>query len=201
MKRLLNIGVTVLIGIVILNLLGTLNIPFPAFLRDIFKTRVTSESVLEILKREHVVLLVTERVCTRIALAHEDYNNALGTRETMAYIDVDYLFGMDLEKLDEHSIYEKGDTLFVNLPEVEILESVPDLGSMEYLSKMTGLWKIYSELTNYNEVETIMNNLDEKIDEYAYEKDLLPDRSDVILNLQNSYDELFCNYHNVVILQ
>jgi len=186
-RNMFRIIVVTALVIVILQISGAINLPI---LNGLIGYRVTSESLLEILRSEPVILLVTDRVPCTITLAEEEYNHLMGKHEILATISVVYLFGMDMEELNSRSIVAKGDTLIVTLPEIKVLEIAPNLSSLEVVETMTGLWKLYLVGTGYNATETILRNLDQKISGYASANDLLPTRNEVLSRLHDYYSNV-----------
>ncbi len=174
----------VFMGAVIIIALQMIGINIPGLPGD--EDEIDIRSALEILQSETVLLLVTDRISTNVSFSEDKTNIWIGGSETLALIHVRYLFGMDLEKLTVDSLEYRDSVLVVHLPEIEIIEIAPDLGSLEVMHRESGLRWVGSQLSGRNETEELLDNLDVIVEEYAYEEDLIPARSEILFRL-NGY--------------
>ena len=154
----------------------------------IFGSDSSVDSALRILHSDPVLILASDRVSTRISISVIQANSLLlGKRETFAVLDVTYLFGMDMEQLTRESIQERNDTLIVHLPEIELIEATPDLGSLELMSSQSGLRWIEEQLVGSEEVtEDLFADIGSIIREPEYVAAVTPSRQIFIARL-NSY--------------
>ena len=165
-------------------------------LDDIFGTRRTQRSALEVLSSEEILFLVTERVTTLVYVEITESNLLTGNREGFLIAPVRFYYGIDLDKLAADSIERSGDSLIVRLPAPEILELAPLTNEFRFFSKRSGILFIADIITGYDMEEDLVSLLDSTSRVQALELGLLPSRDDLVRRL-TGYAPILTEYIGV----
>jgi hypothetical protein len=162
-------------------------------LDDLLGGTRTTRSVVEVLKTEDLTFLVTTRVTTLICVELRESNLILGDREGLLLATVDIYYGIDLEKLTDDSVTVTDSLTTVRIPEPGILDLSPDLATLRFFDKRSGLVAVSDILTGYDQDLELLAMLDSTARIYATEQGLLPTR-DAILARLNGFAPMLAGY-------
>lgn len=153
-------------------------------------------SAIEVLRSEQMLFLVTQRNTSLVLVELTESNPILGRREGILLATVRFYFGVDLEALTEDSLERRGDSLTVHMPDPGILDISPDLGTLRFWSKRSGLLALSDMVTGYDQDLDLLGMLDSCAREYASLQDMIPERG-AMLDRLNGMAPLFADYIGV----
>ena len=148
--------------------------------------RADTHTALEVLRREPLAFLVTERVITQVVFEVHEGNLLVGYGDGYLFGKVELLYGVDLEQLDPNAIVLTGDTLHVRVPEPKLLRYVPDLLSLRFIQKRTALLAVFDQLRGNDRFQTALNSLAAEAEKFARDNRLTPSRAQLVDRL-NGY--------------
>lgn len=143
-------------------------------------------AAVELLQREQLSYLVTERVVTQVVTEAANGNALLGYGNGLLVGKVELLFGLDLGELDLSQAVVEGDRIHITVPEPRLLRYVPDLDSLRYIEKKSALLVIIDRARGENLYQECLDRLEAAAAEFAHANDLTPTRDDLIARL-NQY--------------
>jgi hypothetical protein len=151
-----------------------------AVARSLFALRSVQTRALEILRREQLRFLVTDRVVAQVVVESDGNSPALGRREGYLIAKVALYFGVDFGKLPKENVVRDGMKVLVTVPEPEELDFSVDLDSMRYLTKRSGLQAATDWLLDRDQQAELRSQLKESARSYLREEGLLPTREDIV---------------------
>jgi hypothetical protein len=148
--------------------------------------RADTHLALDILRREPLAFLVTERVLTQVVVEVHEGNLLVGYGDGYLIGKVELLYGIDLEQLDPNALVLDGDTLHVRVPEPKLLRYVPDLPSLRFIQKRTALLAVFDQLRGNDRFQTALAALASEAERFARDNRLTPSRPQLVDRL-NGY--------------
>ena len=147
-------------------------------------------STLEVLHSDQLSFLVTDRVVTQVVVTIDNTHWLTGVDKALLYTVVTIYYGIDLEKITEENITEKNDTVWVSIPEPELLDISVDLEGIQVFESRSGLIRLIDVVKGENKVLTLLADFELAARELAEQQDLFPSR-EKMLNKLNSFAPLF----------
>ncbi|NLP05818.1 DUF4230 domain-containing protein [Candidatus Fermentibacteria bacterium] len=145
----------------------------------------TERSVIEILRTDEMMFLVTTRITTLACVEIHENSLVLGERSGLLLATVRIYYGIDLERLDENSISGTEEGLVIRLPDPGMLDLSVDLSTMRFFDKRSGLQVLSDLVTGRDQELELMAMLDSTACRWASEQGLLPSRDDILLRLND----------------
>ncbi|MBN1620817.1 DUF4230 domain-containing protein [candidate division WOR-3 bacterium] len=156
-------------------------------------------STLEILRSEQLVFLVTDKIVTQV-IVHVDNSHWLtGTDRALLYTIVTIYYGVDLKKLTEDDLERRGDTVFVDVPEPQILDISVDLKNIQVFESKSGLVRLVDLLKGENTVLDLLTEFEISSRKLAEDAQMFPSREKLLSNL-NSFAPLFSEQTGLIII-
>jgi hypothetical protein len=151
-----------------------------ALARSLFALRSVQTRALEILRREQLRFLVTDRVVAQVVVESDGNSLGLGKREGYLIAKVALYFGVDFGKLPKGNVVRDGMKVVVTIPEPEELDFSVDLDSMRYLTKRSGLQVATDWLLDRDQKAELRSQLKEAARAYLRDEQLLPTRGEIV---------------------
>jgi hypothetical protein len=142
-------------------------------------------AAVELLQREPLSFLITERVVTQVVTEANNGNALLGYGNGLLVGKVELLFGLDLSELDLSQATVENDTIHITVPQPKLLRYVPDLDSLRYIEKKSALLVIIDRARGKNLYQACLDRLEASAAEFAINNNLTPTRADLIDRLNN----------------
>ncbi len=133
-------------------------------------------STMQILGREELMFLVTDRVVTRVDVVAREGSMLLGWHESVLVGTVEFLCGVDLSTLEPQDVSREADVLIVRVPEPQILNVSVDLETLTLFDKKSGLIAVKEYLQKRDVRAELQRRLETRAREFAIEEGLVPDR-------------------------
>ncbi|KPK63656.1 MAG: hypothetical protein AMK73_04970 [Planctomycetes bacterium SM23_32] len=156
-------------------------------------------STLEFLRSEEVMFLVTDRVVTRVDVVARDGSLLMGWQEGVLIGTVEFLCGVDLNKLTAGDVRREGDRLLVTVPEPEVLQVAVDTDSLSFFEKKSGLLAVKQYLARQDTRQELTARLEERAREFISEEGLLPERADLVERLNDLVAPLLASHLSVAV--
>jgi hypothetical protein len=170
-----------------------------AVARSLFALRSVQTRALEILRREQLRFLVTDRVVSQVVVESDGNSPALGRREGYLIAKVALYFGVDFKKLSKEDVVRDGMKVVVTIPEPEELDFSVDLNSMRYLTKRSGLQAATDWLLDRDQKAELRSQLKTAARSHLREEELLPTREEIVGRL-NEFRSVVGNSLGVEVL-
>ncbi len=156
-------------------------------------------STLEILRSEQLAFLVTDKIVTQVIVHMDNSHWLTGTDRSLLYTVVTIYYGVDLKKLTEDDLERRGDTVFVDVPEPQILDISVDLKNIQVFESKSGLVKLVDLLKGENTVLDLLAEFEISSRKLAEDAQMFPSREKLLSNL-NSFAPLFSEQTGLVII-
>ncbi|MCE9588889.1 MAG: DUF4230 domain-containing protein [Planctomycetes bacterium] len=141
------------------------------------------EIVLQVLRSEELMFLVTDRIVTRIDVEMTEHSLLAGGRQGVLLATARIYYGIDLKHLDlEHAIREEPGRVVVEFPRPTVLDVAIDPDWKLY-DKRTGMWVIADWFTGRDVEKELRSRLKERAIDFAEKNDLLPAPAAVLARL------------------
>lgn len=153
-------------------------------------TRVqrSEQSVMQVLRSEDLMFLVTDRIITRIDVEISEHSLVAGGRQGVMLATARIYYGIDLKNVDlEKAVHEEPDRVYVTLPRPEVLEVAIDPDWKLY-EKRTGAWVVSDWFTGRDIQAELRGQLRSRAIEFAESKEMLPSPQ-VVLGRVNRFAE------------
>jgi hypothetical protein len=159
-----------------------------AVAKGLFALRHVRTRAIEILQREQLRFLVTDRVVAQVVVESDGNSPALGRREGYLIAKVALYFGVDFGKLPKENVVRDGMRVVVTIPEPEELDFSVDLDSIRYLTKRSGLQAATDWLLDRDQKAELRAQLKTAAHSYLRAEELLPTREDIVARLNEFRD-------------
>jgi hypothetical protein len=179
MRKAMRYAVILLVAIVLFAVAPRVH----ALARSLFALHNVQTRALEILRREQLRFLVTDRVVAQVVVESDGNSPALGRREGYLIAKVALYFGVDFGKLPKGNVVRDGMKVLVTVPEPEELDFSVDLDSMRYLTKRSGLQVATDWLLDRDQQAELRSQLKESARSYLRAEELLPTRGEIVARL------------------
>lgn len=167
-------------GILLSGVLGRAGL-----LKGLFGGDRTERSVIEVLRTEELMFLVTTRVTTLACVEIHENDAILGSREGLLLATVRIYYGIDFQTLSEDSVIRTDGRITVRMPAPSILDLSTDLSSIRFFDKRSGLQVISDIVTGRDQEAELLGMLDSTASRWASEQGLLPGRDEILARLNN----------------
>lgn len=156
-------------------------------------------STLEILRSEQLTFLVTDKIVTQV-IVHVDNSHWLtGTDKALIYTVVTMYYGVDLKKLTDEDLERNGDTVWVTIPEPEILDISVDLEGIQVFESKSGIVRLVDLVKGENTTLNLLADFETESRKLAEDAGMFPSRDKILLNL-NSFAPLFSEQTGLIII-
>ena len=176
MRKAMRYAVILLVAIVLFAVAPRVH----ALARSLFALRHVQTRALEILRREQLRFLVTDRVVAQVVVEADRNSPVLGKREGYLIAKAALYFGVDLGKLSKEDVVRDGKRVVVTIPEPEELEFSVDLDSMRYLTKRSGLQAATDWLLDRDQKAELRSQFRAAAHSYLRDEELLPTRQEIV---------------------
>lgn len=157
---------------------------FPSLANAVQTRRHTSFS-LQMLDREQLLFLVTDRVVTQVVVEHDEHSLLLGGRQGHLITTVSLLYGIDLQELTDGDVGQVGDVVWITVPKPQLLEFAVD-PQMHFLSKRSGLVAIADYLAGRDLEDELRHRIKQQAVQFVEQHQLAPDPA-VVLSRLNQF--------------
>lgn len=147
-------------------------------------------STLEVLHSDQLSFLVTDRVVTQVVVTIDNTHWLTGVDKALLYTVVTIYYGVDLEKITQENISENNDTVWVTIPEPELLDISVDLEGIQIFESRSGLIRLIDVVKGENKVLSLLADFQLAARVLAEQQDLFPSREKMLIKL-NSFAPLF----------
>lgn len=158
-------------------------------------------AVVELLRREELAFLVTERIVTQVVTEANNGNIVTGYGNGLLVGKVELLYGVDLTELALDDLTVRDDVIYVRVPEPELLRYVPDLASLRYMEKKTALLVLVDRARGEDLYQRCLDQLEAASREFAATNDLQPTRAALVARLNNLAPLLESRVHARVVFE
>ncbi len=141
---------------------------------------------LEVLQREQLSFLVTDRIVTQTVVESEENNLLLGKREGYMIAKVTLYYGVDLSKITANDISREDRRIFITIPQPEELTFSVDLDTVRYFTKRSGLQVLTDWATDRDQKAELRSLFKGATYHFLRQEDLLPQREDIVSRLNHS---------------
>ncbi|MBN1150259.1 DUF4230 domain-containing protein [candidate division WOR-3 bacterium] len=147
-------------------------------------------STLEVLRSEQLIFLVTDKIVTQVIVQVDNSHWLTGTDKSLIYTVVRIYYGVDLKKLTENDLKKSGDTVFVKIPDPEILDISVNLTDVSVFESKSGIVRLVDLIKGENTALNLLEEFEIQARRLAEEEGMLPSREKILMNL-NSFAPLF----------
>jgi hypothetical protein len=144
------------------------------------------KQTLEVLQREQLSFLVTDRIVTQTVVESEEHNLLLGKREGYMIAKVTLYYGVDLSRITAEGIRREGTRILITIPQPEELTFSVDLESVRYFTKRSGLQVLTDWATDRDQKAELRSRFKGATYHFLRQEDLLPKRKDIVNRLNHS---------------
>lgn len=141
---------------------------------SILGVQKAQRAVVEILRSEEMLFLVTDRVVTRVDVEVNERSLWAGGRQGLLLATVRLYVGIDLQKITEKSVKAEGETVVVDVPRPSVLDFSID-PDWRYFDKRTGVWVLADWVTGRNVESELRVQLRARTMEFVRQQKLMPD--------------------------
>ncbi|MDX9982351.1 MAG: DUF4230 domain-containing protein [Lentisphaeria bacterium] len=145
--------------------------------------RSAEARALDILRREELRFLVTDRVAAQVVAEASENSPVLGRREGYLVARAAMHYGVDLAKLTEGDVAREGGAVVVTIPEPEELDFAVDLDSLRYLARRSGLQVAADWALARDQEAELRSILGRAARDHMRAEGLLPTREDIVARL------------------
>jgi hypothetical protein len=149
---------------------------------------VDERTTLSILRSRPMLFLVTRQIRTQIVIDHRESNWA-GQWRGVLWGTVTISYGVDVNEIKTDDLRREGKIVFVRIPEPRLLSFAVEPGSVGFMSKATAAPKLQDLLDGGGHRRQLENRLHDRAMSFARESDMLPERSQIVDQLNDTaYD-------------
>ncbi|MDX9981126.1 MAG: DUF4230 domain-containing protein [Lentisphaeria bacterium] len=145
--------------------------------------RFAEARALDILRREDMRFLVTDRVDAQIVAEASENSPVLGRREGYLVARTAMHYGVDLGRLSAADVAREGGAVVVTVPDPEELGFAVDLDSLRYLSRRSGLQVAADWALARDQEAELRAKLGQAARDHMRAEGLLPRREDIVARL------------------
>jgi hypothetical protein len=149
---------------------------------------VDEKTTLSILRSRPMLFLVTRQIRTQIVIDHCESNWA-GQWRGVLWGTVTISYGVDVNEIKADDLRREGEMVFVRIPEPRLLSFAVEPGSVGFMSKATAAPKLQDLLDGGGHRRQLENRLHDRAMSFARERGMLPERSQIVDQLNDTaYD-------------
>jgi len=149
------------------------------------ETVVDERTTLSILRSRPMLFLVTRQIRTQIVIDHKESNWA-GQWRGVLWGTVRISHGVDVNEIKDKDLRRKGQVVFVRIPEPRLLSFAVEPGSIGFMSKATAAPKLQDWLGGGGHRRQLESRLHDQAMSFARERGMLPDRSQIVEQLNDT---------------
>ncbi|MFP4169266.1 MAG: DUF4230 domain-containing protein [Desulfonatronovibrionaceae bacterium] len=157
--------------------------------KSLFAWRQVQDQALQVLQREELLFLVTDRVVTQVVVESHESSLLLGSREGYLVAKAKLYYGVDLSKLSKDRISREGTRMVITIPEPEELDFTVEIDSIRYLTKRSRLQTLKDWALDRDQEAELRSQFKEATYSYLREEDLIPERARIVTRL-NEFSDL-----------
>ena len=150
---------------------------------------VDERTTLSILRSRPMLFLVTRQIRTQVVIDHKE-SNWIGQWRGVLWGTVTISYGVDVHEIKASDLRREGDVVFVRIPEPRLLSFAVEPGSIGFLSKATAAPKLQDLLDGGGHRRQLEKRLHDQAMAFAREHDMLPDRSQIVEQLNDAAVDL-----------
>jgi hypothetical protein len=149
------------------------------------KTVIDEKMTLSILRSRPMLFLVTRQIRTQIVIDHCE-SNWIGQWRSVLWASVTISHGVDVNEIKATDLRREGEVVFVRIPEPRLLSFSVEPGSIGFMSKATAAPKLQDWLGGGGHRRQLENRLHDQAMAFAKEHDMLPNRSQIVEQLNDT---------------
>lgn len=154
--------------------------------RSVTEVQHHEQIVVQVLRSEELMFLVTDRIVTRIDVEMAEHSFLAGGRQGVLLATARMYYGIDLQRINyDDAVHEEPESVVVELPRPMILDVAIDPDWKLY-DKRTGVWVLSDWLTGRDVQQELRRRLRERAIDFATKNDLLPSAETVLARV-NQY--------------
>jgi hypothetical protein len=146
---------------------------------------VDERTTLSILRSRPMLFLVTRQIRTQIVIDHSE-SNWVGQWRGVLWGTVTISHGVDVHEIKDEDIRREGEVVFVRIPEPRLLSFAVEPGSVGFMSKATAAPKLQGWLDGGGHRRKLENRLHDQAMSFARKHGMLPDRSQIVEQLNDT---------------
>jgi len=146
---------------------------------------VDEKTTLSILRSRPMLFLVTRQIRTQIVIDHSE-SNWIGQWRGVLWGTVTISYGVDINEIEVDDLHREGEVIFVRIPEPRLLSFAIEPGSIGFMSKATAAPKLQDWLDGGGHRRQLESRLHDRAMAFAREHDMLPDRSQIVEQLNGT---------------
>lgn len=148
-------------------------------------TKVSVQKTLEVLRRQQLAFLVTDRIVTQVLVEKRENSFWLGQSECFLIGVVRCYYGVDLSKLSGDALQRQGDAIVVTVPQPRELDLGVDLESVRVVSKRSGLIVIRDWVAGRDHRRELRGEFARTARIFLRRQNLIPSRETLVRRLQS----------------
>ena len=149
------------------------------------RTVVDERTTLSILRSRPMLFLVTRQIRTQIVIEHSE-SNWVGQWRGVLWGTVTISHGVDVNEIKDEDLRREGGVVFVRIPEPRLLSFAVEPGSIGFMSKATAAPKLQDLLDGGGHRRQLEQRLHDQAMSFAKEHGMLPDRSQIVEQLNDA---------------
>jgi hypothetical protein len=149
------------------------------------ETVVDERTTLSILRSRPMLFLVTRQIRTQIVIDHSE-SNWIGQRRCVLWGAVTISHGVDVNEIKDEDLRREGEVVFVRIPEPRLLSFAVEPGSVGFMSKATAAPRLQDWLDGGGHRRQLEQRLHDQAMSFAREHDMLPDRLQIVEQLNGT---------------
>jgi hypothetical protein len=146
---------------------------------------VDEKTTLSILRSRPMLFLVTRQIRTQIVIDHSE-SNWIGQWRGVLWGTVMISYGVDINEIKNDDLRREDGMVFVRIPEPRLLNFSVESGSIGFISKATAAPKLQDWLGGGDHRRQLENRLHDQAMKFAREHDMLPDRAQIVEQLNDT---------------
>ena len=132
-----------------------------------------------------MLFLVTRQIRTQIVIDHSE-SNWVGQWRGVLWGTVTISHGVDVHEIKDDDLRREGELVFVRIPEPRLLNFAVEAGSIGFMSKATAAPKLQDLLDGGGHRRQLEQRLHDQAMSFAKKHDMLPDRSQIVEQLNGT---------------
>ena len=152
---------------------------------NLFKWTRFEKKTLELLSREELAFLVTDRLVSQIIVESNESSLLLGKREGYLIAKARLYYGINLAELDKNALTREDGVLVITLPEPKELDFAVDIESMKCVSKRSSLMIARDFLLNKDLEAELKGQFKQAAYDHFEGEKLIPTRSSIVKRLND----------------
>ena len=146
---------------------------------------VDEKTTLSILRSRPMLFLVTRQIRTQVIIDHSE-SNWIGQWRCVLWGTVRISHGVDVHEIQADDLRREGEVVFVRLPKPHLLSFAVEPGSIGFMSKATAAPKLQDWLDGGGHRRQLESRLHDQAMSFAREHDMLPDRTQIVEQLNDA---------------